>query len=455
MYIDNLIKSLELPDDEYIVVGVSAGPDSMALLNLLKTNLDKKIVCAHVNHNKRKESQEEEDYLKEYCHNSNTIFECYHINNYQENNFENEARNKRYNFYEEILKKYHSHTLFLAHHGDDLIETILMKIIRGSNLEGYAGIKMYSKMNNYTIIRPLLSLTKEDLLKYNKDNNIKYYIDITNEDTTYKRNRIRKNILPLLKEEDPLVHQKFLTYSNTIQEYYNYLEDITLDKIKMHYQNNTINIDIFRKEHPLIKKNIIFYLLSNIYDNHDNIIKNKHIEDIIKLTENSKPNLTINLPQGYFATKIYNKIIISNNSNNDNSKNDYDELFTDSYQDNGFTISKLKPELISNFEDNGNNVCRLNSSKIVFPLHIRYKKNGDYIYLLGLNGKKKVSDIFIENKIPKNLRNHYPLLVDNNDNIIWIPNLKKSKYNVKKNEICDIILTSYYEGGNINEEKEQ
>ena len=330
-----------------------------------------------------------------------------------------------------------------------------MKIIRGSNLEGYAGIKMYSKMNNYTIIRPLLSLTKEDLLKYNKDNNIKYYIDITNEDTTYKRNRIRKNILPLLKEEDPLVHQKFLTYSNTIQEYYNYLEDVTLDKIKMHYQNNTINIDIFRKEHPLIKKNIIFYLLSNIYDNHDNIIKNKHIEDIIKLTENSKPNLTINLPQGYFATKIYNKIIISNNSNNDNSKNDYDELFTDSYQDNGFTISKLEPELISNFEDNGNNVCRLNSSKIAFPLHIRYKKNGDYIYLLGLNGKKKVSDIFIENKIPKNLRNHYPLLVDNNDNIIWIPNLKKSKYNVKKNEICDIILTSYYEGGNINEEKEQ
>ena len=171
----NINKLNEL-SDEYIVIGVSAGPDSMALLHLVKNNCQKKIICAHVNHNVRKKSEEEEKYLKAFCEDNDIIFERMKINNYTENNFENEARKKRYDFYEKIMKKYHSHTLLLAHHGDDLIETIIMKIIRGSNLEGYAGIKTYAKQKDYTIIRPLLSLTKDDIIEYNQKNHIKYYI---------------------------------------------------------------------------------------------------------------------------------------------------------------------------------------------------------------------------------------------------------------------------------------
>ena len=96
-----------------------------------------------------------------------------------------------------------------------------------------------------------------------------------------------------------------------------------------------------------------------------------------------------------------------------------------------------------------------NSKNITLPIYIRNKKNGDYIELLGTNGKKKISDIFIEKKIPKSIRNKYPILVDRNDKVLWIPNLKKSKYNVKKNEFCDIILTSYTKGDEINEKEEQ
>ena len=105
--------------------------------------------------------------MTKYCQDKKIILEKTTINNYQENNFENEARKKRYMFYEEILKKYNSKTLLLAHHGDDLIETILMKISRGSNLEGYAGIKEISNVKNYQIIRPLLKYTKEDIINYN------------------------------------------------------------------------------------------------------------------------------------------------------------------------------------------------------------------------------------------------------------------------------------------------
>ena len=442
---DNIIKYINNLPDKYIIVGVSAGPDSMALLHMLMNNTKKEIVCVHINHNVRNTSNEEENYLKSYCHEHNITFESMKIEKYSKNNFENEAREKRYAFYEEILNKYHSHYLFLAHHGDDLIETIMMKIVRGSNLEGYAGIKTYSKQKNYTIVRPLLNLTKEDILIYNKENNIKYYIDNTNDDITYTRNRYRKKVLPILKEEDNNVHLKFLKYSNTLQEYYNYVEDITKEKVNKDYKNNIISISKFKNEHQLIQKNIIFNILSNIYDNEANIIKDNHIEAIINLINNSEPNKTINLPNEYIARKSYDYIYIEKSNSKEEN---YKVLFNGEIKINNWTIKK-----VNNIDTDGNDVCRLNTNKIKLPLYIRNKRNGDYMEVLGLNGKKKIKDIFIDEKIPLNERNNYPLLVDSNDNILWIPNIKKSKYNVKKDEKYDIILTSYRES-EVQNEKE-
>lgn len=442
--ITNIINNLQ---DNYLIVGVSAGPDSMALLHMLMTNTKKEIVCAHINHNVRKQSTEEEEYLKEYCKKNNIIFEAMKIESYHEKNFENEARKKRYAFYEQLLKKYNSHTLLLAHHGDDLTETILMKIIRGSNLEGYAGIKTYSKQKGYTIVRPLLYLTKEDILKYNKDNSIKYYIDNTNTDDTYTRNRIRLNILPLLKKEKKDIHLQFLKYSNILQDYYNYIEDITVDKLNTIYKDNIINIDIFKKEHPFMKKNIIFYILSKIYNDEANIIKDKNIDDILKLIESNKPNLTINLPKKLIVKKEYNKVTFVYKENNNN---DYSYIL-----DNKIKIDNIIIEKINSIESDGNNVCRLNSKDVLLPLYIRNKKDGDSISLFGTNGNKKIKDIFIEKKIPLSKRNSYPIITDANNNILWIPNLKKSKYNVKKDGIYDIILTSYEEGEEKNEEEKK
>lgn len=439
-----IIKKINDIKDEYIIVGVSSGPDSMALLHMLINNVNKKIVCTHINHNVRKESKEEEQYLKSYCNKNNIIFEAMTIDSYKEKNFENEARKKRYIFYEKILNKYNSHTLLLAHHGDDLIETVLMKIIRGSNLEGYAGIKTYSKQKGYTIIRPLLNLTKEDIINYNKENNIKYYIDSTNINDKYTRNRLRLNILPLIKEENKNAHLKFLKYSNTLQEYYNYIEDITIEKINTLYNNNTINIETFNKEHQFMKKNIIFYILSKIYNDEANIIKDKHIDDILKLIESKKPNVFTNLPKNLIVKKEYNIIKFEFTKKEDNN---YKIEFN-----NKIKIDNIIIEKIENIETDGNNVCRLNSKDISLPIYIRNKKNGDYIYLLGTNGKKKIKDIFIEEKIPLTKRNKYPIVTDANDNILWIPNIKKSKYNVKKEGLYDIILTSYEEREENNEE---
>ena len=144
-----------LKANDTILVACSGGPDSMALLNILiniKKNINIDIICAHVNHNVRKESDDELIFLKDYCKKKKIVFESMKIEKYGEDNFENEARNIRYDFFDKLMKKYSANYLMTAHHGDDLIETILMRIVRGSTLQGYAGFALISNKNNYKIV---------------------------------------------------------------------------------------------------------------------------------------------------------------------------------------------------------------------------------------------------------------------------------------------------------------
>ena len=377
--------------NNYVVIGVSAGPDSMCLLDLLQKKTTKIVVC-HINHNVRKESIEEEEYITKYCQDKNIILEKTTINNYQENNFENEARKKRYMFYEEILKKYNSKTLLLAHHGDDLIETILMKISRGSNLEGYAGIKEISNVKNYQIIRPLLKYTKEDIINYNKSNNIKYYNDSSNQSTNYTRNRYRLNILPLLKKEDKNIHKKYLKYSKTLIEYDDYIKREVKRNINNVYKDNIINIDNLNKLDTFLIKNILYNIMNNIYQNKNNIITDRHIQNIISLLNNTKPNIKIDLPNNKEIVKEYNKLIIKDKTSD--IKN-YKIEFNDKIEIENLIIEKIESE-----DDDSNSVCRLNSKDITLPLYIRNREDGDYIILKGSNNRKKIKEIFIEKKLP-------------------------------------------------------
>ena len=436
--------NLNILETTPLVIGCSAGPDSMALLHYLLTYTKNPLIVAHINHNIRKQSIEEQNYLSTFCQEKNITFESTTIKEYTENNFENEARNKRYEFYEQILTKYNTQYLLLAHHGDDLIETILMKIARGSNLEGYAGIKTISKKNNFLIIRPFLEYTKQDLINYNIENKITYYIDHTNEDTTYTRNRYRQNILPLLKDENSIIHEQFLKYSKTLLEYNTYIEEQLLSIYPNVIKNNTLDIETFITLHPFLQKNLLYKYLNNHYNNQPNIIKEKHITDIQSLINNPKPNLTINLPLNHIARKSYNYLYLEKIENNNTSN--YKIPLQDINTLGNITIKK-----ITNCQDNGNDICRLNSKNIKLPLYIRTRIPGDYIETKGLNGKKKIKEIFIEYKIPKHLRDTYPILVDSDNQIIWLPNLKKSKFDTKREEFYDIIL-KYCEKEDTNEQ---
>ena len=429
-----LIESLNI-NNKYVVAAISGGPDSMFLLEVLlnlRGKLNLNIVVAHIHHNLRKESDEEAINLKKYCEDNNLIFEFKKIESYPNNKFSEEsARNFRYNFFDELMKKYNADTLFTAHHGDDQIETILMRISRGSSLKGYAGIAYLTKERGYKIARPLLYITKENIISYLDKNNIWYAVDKSNIDLKYTRNRYRMNILPELKKENKNIHMKYNDFSNKLLLADKYIKNEALSKYEGLVCKNEINIDEFNKLDKILKIYILEEYLKNIYLDNISLINSKHIDIILNKITNNK-NMSFDLPGDYIAVIEYGMFKIINNLKDCSYKYE----FTDDiklrngkriYVDNSTTLT-------SNF------VIHLNSSEIKLPFIVRTREEGDFIYVKNLGGKKKVSDIFTDAKINKELRDSYPIVTDSTGEIIWIPGIKKSHLDRKKEGIYDIIL---------------
>ena len=434
-----ILNDIGLKKEDAIVVGVSGGPDSMALLDLLlkiKKKIDIRLICAHINHNQRVESDEEEKYVKNYCRNNDVIFECIKIENWSDDNFENEARSIRYNFFEELIENYNASFLMTAHHADDLIETILMRIVRGSTLKGYSGFNKIVKKGKYKIVRPFYTITKDEILKYCDENNIKYYIDSTNNEDVHTRNRYRHVVLPFLKNENPNVHKKFIKFSETLMEYNNYVDKEAESSFNKVFLNGSLDIDKFKELEKIIQTKIIYSILEKIYGDDLLIIGDAHVDLIFDLINSNKSNSIVHLPNNVIVIKSYNEISF-----------EFDEDVECEYEVeiNGkvnLPNGKIIEEVTTGY-DNSNFTLKLNSDEIKLPLYVRNRKDGDKIHIKGMNGTKKVSDIFINEKVKLSDRDIWPVVLDAEDNILWIPGLKKSKYDKKNDEKYDIILRYY------------
>lgn len=426
--------SNNIEDEEYVVVGVSGGVDSMVLISLLNSKTKSKIVCAHVHHNLRAESDEELEFVKEYCINNGIIFEFTKLE-YEDKFNEKTAREMRYSFFERILNKYNSKILLTAHHGDDLIETILMRIVRGSTLKGYSGIEMISERTSYKILRPLLFTSKEEIYKYAKTFNVPFREDVTNTKDDYTRNRYRKYILPFIKEENSQAHLKFLDYSNELLENYYFIDKIIDNEYERVVINNKINIKDFNLLETFIKKSILKKYLFNIYNNDIDKINTTHVAILLDFILNGDTNTSLDLPNNYKAFKEYETLSIKVNI----TEAEYSFIFDKKIDlPNNKTI-----EQVNESNDTSNFITYLDSSMIEIPLIVRTYRPGDKMCIKNMEGHKKISDIFTDEKVNYNDRLLWPIIVDNTGEVIWIPGLKKSHFDRKKDEKYDIILRYY------------
>lgn len=433
----SILKKIINPHDK-IVVACSGGPDSMALLHMLtfeRKEIDFELICVHINHNKRLASEDEKILVENFCKENKAIFEYTKFETYEAGNFQEVARLKRYQFFEQILKKHHAHKLLTAHHADDLMETILMRLLRGSTLKGYTGFSFETDAGWYQIYRPLINYEKDELLNYVIENKVPYAIDDSNNEDFYTRNRIRHHIIPLLKEENKKATSKFLNFSQRLNEAANFIEELTKTEIAKLYEDKTLDLVKFGYEDSFLQKEILKSILSDFYGNDVPRLKENHIELILEAIKSYRPNAEVVLPLNVRVLKRYNQLIFTRFKE---ETPNYQVLFDDKLE-----LYNFKIEAIAASETDGNDICRLNIDDVYLPLYVRNRLPGDRIEVKGLNGTKKIKDIFIEKKIPEEKRAFWPIIVDAHNKVLWLPGLKKSKYNKSKHEKCDIILKYY------------
>ncbi len=432
-----LKENLDLTKEQFFVVGVSGGADSMTLLHLLINyikNSNCHIVCVHIHHNLREESDSEQLFVKKYCEENNILFETTKFT-YEEKFTEKVGREKRYHFFEEILKKYHSKYLFTAHHGDDLIETILMRLLRGSSLKGTCGIEKKSNREFYTILRPLLYLNKEDIYQYVSKNDIPYVEDMSNQDSSYTRNRYRKELLPFFKNENLNAHLKFLEYSEDLSETLDYIQQISQKELENLVENEKLNYLSFQKLNIVIQKEVLRQYLFSIYEKDIDKITRIHFQILMNFINDGIINSSIDFPNHYHVRKDYQFISFERFI----EIKDFYFLLKDSVE----LPNKHRIEIIESSEEKSNYVTYLDSSMLELPLIVRNYQVGDTMTIKNMDGHKKIGDIFTNEKVPIGERKLWPVVTDSKGTIIWLPGLKKTQFDRKKDGIYDIILKYY------------
>ena len=295
------IKKYKLIDiGDKIVLGVSGGPDSISMLNILneiKNELKFEIYVAHINHMIREEAIEDEKYVQNYCE-KNKI-ECYvkridvqQIANTNKIGTEEAGRNARYEFFEEILKKTGSNKIAIAHNKNDKVETIIMHLLRGSGVSGLKGIEPIRE-NKY--IRPLIECDRQEIEQYCEENQLNPRIDKTNFENEYTRNKIRNIVIPYIKKEfNPNIIETINRLSEVIANENNYIEKITKETfqkllVKKEEKQIILKLKEFNEQEEVIKNRLILYTTKQLMGSSQGIEK-IHIKEIIKLCNNNVGN---------------------------------------------------------------------------------------------------------------------------------------------------------------------
>ena len=389
---------LNLKKDKRYVLACSFGPDSMALFSMLY-NEGYDFVVSHVNYHKRDASNFEEKSLIKYCSDRNILLEVLSAPHASEKvNFQEWARELRYEFFKKCLNKHNCDAVLVAHNEDDLIETYLMQKQRGSCVNFY-GIKQETTILNTVVIRPLLHYAKKDLQKYDDDNNVPYSIDSSNLTNDYSRNKIRHTIVEKLSSDERNNIVLEITQLNEALDKFNYKKyisdgDLSVKKLVL----DALSAYSFQR--------IIYQYLT---DNGFYVeLTKSFIGELYKALSSKKPSFIMSSSGIEFVKE-------------------YDSLYARWPRHDlnySFTLSSPNTLKTDYFEiDFTGDASDRNILPDDYPLIIRNSNTNDE-YMIK-NHKISLRRVYIDWKMPPSLRDRWPVVINKNNEIIYIPRYRK------------------------------
>jgi tRNA(Ile)-lysidine synthase len=445
-----------LDAEDRVGVAVSGGPDSIALLHVMRNiaaEFRLSLVIIHVNHGLRGDESEKEEQFVRTLGDSMKLpvavrkISIPAIRKREQGSVENISRRERYRYFEEMTERYNLDKIALGHNQDDQAETVIMKFLRGSGLGGLRGIL---PVRDGMYVRPLIGVSRGEILAFLREEGVQYMNDSSNVDDIYVRNRIRNRLIPGLKEQyNPRLTENIARMADIIRLENDFIEqyvDDALLKLNIIYEGNQIGITIpdFKLLHPVLRLRIIKRLLQNRTSSKMKI-SYVHIKAVIDLIEGPRSNSLLNLPLGITVRREYDNLTILKDKDSSlltdqhgkikkTRKDDkwdindyyYDILIPGTVQikEAGLTIN-FSCTGIEQVDFNAENTVFMDYDSLTYPLILRNMRTGDRMQPLGLGGTKKIKSIFIDKKIPRSKRGTIPLLVDQNS-VLWIPGIQLS-----------------------------
>ncbi|MBM6615215.1 tRNA lysidine(34) synthetase TilS [Desemzia sp. RIT804] len=435
-------KQLDWKKSSRVLVAVSGGVDSMVLLDLMQrlpNEWKPWFGVVHVNHQLREASIHEAKFLEQFCRQAKIPFFMtkWEKNQQPTANVEEAARKFRYTFFKDIFTEQQATHLLTAHHGDDQIETILMRMVRGASLESMAGIKAARPFLEGMLVRPLLAYTKEQLYQYSEERQLHYFEDETNQSLAYTRNRYRNQVIPLLKEENPQLVPHFANFSSDLQDVLAVAQaevERQLEHISKKAANGKQELD--RKAYLDLDKRmqrlVLQVLLMKVYQNEDQPFQRQHIQDIHDLLSSEHPNRQIDLPGNWLAKRRYDTLIVCPAEKNHFPVEIARKLHLGEWVNlpQGGKIGLFTADTF--LESNGRKIIWLDATSVRLPLLIRQREPGDRMSLKGSGGTKKIKDILIDQKVPLEQRDELRVVCDATGDVICFLGYKDSRLSIER-----------------------
>src|SRR5699024_368467 len=434
-----------LSENKTVLLGVSGGQDSMALLHYFKSireDLNLNLIVLSADHRLRGEQGREDlEYVREVCDKWNVPFigTALNIKEYKRKKrvgTQIAARKMRYQFFLEQMQEQEADYLALGHHADDQIETMLMEMVRTADSSSLSGIPVKRTFGDGLLIRPLLCVTKNEIESYCMINNIIPKIDPSNKETTYTRNYYRKYIVPLLKEKNNNLPTTIQHLSESLTDDEKFLRQEAkkmVDCIVFFHEKNH-EVSLLRKDfksYPTALQRRAYHLILNyLYDKLPKNLSYVHENYFFGLLNNDG-NIEIDFPHHLKIKKSYEKITFyfAQSLSQDTTFHEVLSIPGTVYLPEGNLSAMYTNKL-----ETQHPYSLFIPVDTPLPLHIRTRRAGDRMSWKGLNGSKKIKDVFIDEKIPIEERNTWPIVTDDEGTILWLVGLKKrqSVFNEKE-----------------------